>query len=72
MEPTKEEKKMVNINFQNNEVILTIPNGLDKKYPNYFKNDVEKMIINSQGMIIDFSDITNLELENKQYKWKIK
>lgn len=70
MKPTQEEKKEVNINFNMNEVLANVPSKLIEKYNNYFQDDIESMIKNSGGIIIDFEHKSN---ENEStYKWIIK
>lgn len=70
MKPTQEEKKEVSINFNMNEVLANVPSKLIEKYNNYFQDDIESMIKNSGGIIIDFEHQSN---ENEStYKWIIK
>jgi hypothetical protein len=65
MIPTAEEKKQVQVNFNNNEVELIIPDNLEK-FTEYFKNDIQNMITNHGGLIIDYSQ------EKNKHIYKIK
>lgn len=66
-QPTAEEKKTVEVNFLEKFITMKVPVNL-KKYNEYFKDDIEKMIKNHGGIIVKYTFIE----ESNSHNWEVK
>lgn len=66
-QPTAEQKKKVDVNFLEKYITMKIPQEL-KKFNEYFKNDIEKMVQNHGGIIVSYT----YNEESNSHTWEIK
>ena len=66
-QPTAEQKKKVDVNFLEKFITMKIPKEL-KKFNEYFKNDIEKMVQNHGGIIVSYT----YNEESNSHTWEIK